>query len=176
MSVSAPERSPVDSYFPSDIDFDATRIPVTRSDTANLRVYGMTCGACTSAIENNLTSKPGILDVTVSLPLNSARVGFDRTVVGPRDIVEWVEETGFDVILAGDDDATQIQSLTRAKETREWKRRFLWSIVFGVLFTYGCPSHLSSPPKSWMTHPFLRYSTTLGPLNLPSAFHCAFQS
>ena len=116
----------------SDIGFDATQIPVTRSDTVNLRIYGMTCGACTSAIENNLTSKPGIISVAVSLPLNSAKVGFDRTMVGPRDIVEWVEETGFDVILAGDDDATQIQSLTRAKETQEWKRRFLWSTVFGV--------------------------------------------
>ena len=92
----------------------------------------MTCGACTSAIENNLTSKPGILSVAVSLPLNSAKVGFDRTMVGPRDIVEWVEETGFDVILAGDDDATQIQSLTRTKEIQEWKRRFLWSTVFGI--------------------------------------------
>ena len=116
----------------SDIGFDATQIPITRSDTVNLRIYGMTCGACTSAIENNLTSKPGILSVAVSLPLNSAKVGFDRTMVGPRDIVEWVEETGFDVILAGDDDATQIQSLTRAKETQEWKRRFLWSTVFGI--------------------------------------------
>ena len=92
----------------------------------------MTCGACVSAIENNLTSKPGILSVAVSLPLNSAKVEFDRTMVGPRDIVEWVEETGFDCILAGTDDATQIQSLTRAKETQEWKRRFLWSTVFGV--------------------------------------------
>ena len=92
----------------------------------------MTCGACTSAIENNLTSKPGILSVVVSLPLNSAKIEFDRTMVGPRDIVEWVEETGFDVILAGDDDATQIHSLTRTKETQEWKRRFLWSTVFGI--------------------------------------------
>ena len=116
----------------SDIGFDATQIPITRSDTVNLRIYGMTCGACTSAIENSLTSKPGILSVAVSLPLNSAKVGFDRTMVGPRDIVEWVEETGFDVILAGDDDATQVQSLTRAKEIQEWKRRFLWSTVFGI--------------------------------------------
>ena len=77
-------------------------------------------------------SKPGIISVAVSLPLNSARVEFDRTMVGPRDIVEWVDETGFDVILAGDDDATQIHSLTRVKETQEWKRRFLWSTVFGV--------------------------------------------
>lgn len=115
-----------------DIGFDATQIPTTRSDTVNLRIYGMTCGSCTSAIESNLVSKPGILNVSVSLPLNSAKVEFDRTIVGPRDIVEWVEETGFDAILAGDDDATQIQSLTRTKEIQEWKRRFLWSTVFGI--------------------------------------------
>ena len=116
----------------SDIGFDATQIPTTRSDTINLRVYGMTCDSCTSTIQNHLNSKPGILSVAVSFPLNSARVEFDRTLVGPRDIVEWVEEIGYDVILAGDDDATQIQSLTRVKETQEWKRRFLWSAVFGI--------------------------------------------
>jgi Cu+-exporting ATPase len=70
----------------SDIGFDATQIPITRSDTVNLRIYGMTCGACTSAIENNLTSKPGILSVAVSLPLNSAKVEFDRTMVGPETL------------------------------------------------------------------------------------------
>jgi len=75
----------------------------------------MTCGACTSAIENNLASKPGILSIVVSLPLNSVKVEFNQTMVGPRDIVEWMEETGFDVILAGNNDAAKFTSVPGEK-------------------------------------------------------------
>ena len=88
----------------------------------------MTCRACTLAIENNLTSKPGTLSVVVSLPLNSANIEFDQTMVGPRDIVEWVEETGFDVILASNNDATQIHVVTLRKGSR--RRHHYLGIVY----------------------------------------------
>ena len=47
-------------------------------------------------------------------------------------MVERIEEMGFDAMLSDQVDATQIQSLTRAKEVLEWRRRFLWSLVFAV--------------------------------------------
>ena len=58
------------------------------------------------------------VSVVVSLPLNSANVEFDQTMVGPWDIVEWVEETGFNVILASNNDATQIHVVTWRKGSR----------------------------------------------------------
>ncbi|TFK39778.1 Cu-transporting P-type ATPase [Crucibulum laeve] len=116
----------------SDIGFDATLIPPTRADVVQLRIYGMTCSSCTSTVESGLASVPGITSVSVSLATELCTIHFDRTLINPREMVERIEDMGFDAMLAGDDDATQVQSLTRAKEVLEWRSRFWWSFTFAI--------------------------------------------
>ncbi|KAG6869239.1 hypothetical protein C0993_009104 [Termitomyces sp. T159_Od127] len=116
----------------SDIGFDASVIPPVRADTVTLRIYGMTCSSCTNTVESGLSSVPGITSVAVSLATETCTIGFDRTLIGPREMVERIEEMGFDAMLSDQQDATQLQSLTRAKEVLEWRRRFLWSITFAL--------------------------------------------
>ncbi|KAF5362284.1 hypothetical protein D9756_002383 [Leucocoprinus leucothites] len=116
----------------SDIGFDATLIPPTRNDVVQLRIYGMTCSSCTSTVESGLSAVPGISSVAVSLATETCTVHFDRSMIGPREMVERIEEMGFDAMLSDQQDATQLQSLTRAKEVVEWKQRFLWSLYFAI--------------------------------------------
>ncbi|KAK2462708.1 hypothetical protein APHAL10511_005226 [Amanita phalloides] len=125
-SVWAPEKLVSEI---SDIGFDASLIPPERSDTITLRIYGMTSSA---TVESGLSSIPGITSVAVSLATETCIVQFDRSMVGPREMVERIEEMGFDAILADQEDETQIQSLTRVKEVLEWRRRFLWSLIFAI--------------------------------------------
>ena len=47
-------------------------------------------------------------------------------------MVERIEDMGFDAMLSDQDDFTQIQSLTRAKEIQEWRSRFVWSLAFAI--------------------------------------------
>ncbi|KAJ6612501.1 Cu-transporting P-type ATPase [Mycena sp. CBHHK59/15] len=108
----------------SDIGFDAALIPQTRADTVTLRIYGMTCGSCTSTIETGLGSVPGIT--------STCTVQFDRALIGPREMVERIEDMGFDAMLADHGDATQIQSLTRTKEILLWRSRLMWSMTFAI--------------------------------------------
>ncbi|KAF8260257.1 hypothetical protein EI94DRAFT_921075, partial [Lactarius quietus] len=63
----------------SDIGFDATLIPPTRSDEITLRIYGMTCSACTSTVETELAKMPGINSVVVALATETAKVVFDHS-------------------------------------------------------------------------------------------------
>ena len=92
----------------------------------------MTCSSCTSTVESGLSAVPGITSVAVSLATETCTVQFDRSLIGPREMVEHIEDMGFDAMLSDQGDATQIQSLTRAKEVLEWRRRFLWSLVFAL--------------------------------------------
>ncbi|THH06595.1 hypothetical protein EW146_g9563 [Bondarzewia mesenterica] len=101
----------------SDIGFDATLIPPTRSDEINLRVYGMTCSSCTSTVETQLGEMPGILAVSVSLATETCKR---------------IEELGFDAMVSDEQDATQLRSLTRTKEIQEWRSRFWWSVAFAA--------------------------------------------
>lgn len=116
----------------SDIGFDATEIPMARSDMITLRVYGMTCGSCTSAVEIGLRGMPGVTSVAVSLTTETAKIEFEPGLVGPRELVERIEDMGFDAILSDQEDATQKQSLARTKEIQEWASRFKWALTFAV--------------------------------------------
>lgn len=116
----------------SDIGFDATLIPPARSDVVTLRIYGMTCSSCTSTVETQLSAMPGISSVAVSLATETCQVEFDRGLIGPRDMVERIEELGFDAMLSDQEDATQLKSLTRTKEIHEWRSRFYWALAFAI--------------------------------------------
>jgi P-type Cu+ transporter len=92
----------------------------------------MTCSSCTSTVETELGKMPGVTTVAVSLATETAKISFDRGLVGPREMVERVEELGFDAMLADQQDATQFHSLTRTKEVQEWRDRFQWSVAFAL--------------------------------------------
>ncbi|QSS52247.1 copper-transporting ATPase [Histoplasma capsulatum var. duboisii H88] len=64
--------------------------------TTTLRVGGMTCGACTSAVEGGLADIPGVSSVTVSLLSERAIVEHDKSMISPEKIAEIVEDRGFD--------------------------------------------------------------------------------
>ncbi|KIY62940.1 copper-translocating P-t [Cylindrobasidium torrendii FP15055 ss-10] len=115
-----------------DIGFEASVIAPSREDTVVLRIYGMTCSSCTSTVETNLRDVPGILSVAVSLATNTATIRFDRTYIGPREMVDRIEEMGFDAMLSDQNDATQLESLKRTKEVVEWRTRFLCALAFAV--------------------------------------------
>lgn len=115
-----------------DIGFDATVIPPSRTDNITLRIFGMTCSACTSSIENGLSKLPGVSSVSVSLTTETCKIEFDRTLIGPRELVENIEDIGFDAMVSDHEDATQLRSLTRSKEISEWRRRFWTSFAFVV--------------------------------------------
>ncbi|CAE6387545.1 unnamed protein product [Rhizoctonia solani] len=116
----------------SDMGFDATLIPTSATSTLALRVFGMTCGSCVATIEKQVATLPGVLSVAVSLPTERAQIEYNRALVNPRDIVECVEDCGFDAVLADDNDATQMQSLTKTKEIQVWRRQFWTSFAFAV--------------------------------------------
>lgn len=116
----------------SDIGFDATIIPPSREDTVTLRIYGMTCSSCTGTVESGLASVPGINSVSVSLASETCQISFDRAMIGPREMVSRIEDMGFDAMISDENNATQLQSLTRTKEVMEWRTRLTWSLMFAV--------------------------------------------
>lgn len=137
----------------SDVGFDATLVPEVRSDTVTLRIYGMTCSSCTSTVENGLRDIPGINNVAVSLATETAKIDFEPGLIGPREMVDRIEEMGFDALLSDQQDATQKLSLARTKEIQEWLGRLKWSIAFAlpVFFLSMVAPHISC------LHPFVSY-------------------
>ena len=71
--------------------------------TTTLKVEGMTCGACTSAVESGFKGVDGIGNVSVSLVMERAVVMHDPQRISADQIKEIIEDRGFDAeVLATD--------------------------------------------------------------------------
>ncbi|KAG0374148.1 serine/threonine protein kinase Ran1 [Mortierella sp. AD032] len=102
--------------------------------TTRLDISGMTCASCVSAIESSIMGLEGIYKVQVNLLAKSGLFIHDPTVIGVRDLMSAVEDTGFDVSLAPDDVVTNKNALQEKikKEERLLRRRLLLSLVFAI--------------------------------------------
>lgn len=60
-----------------------------------LEVKGMTCGACSSAIESGFKEVSGIKNVNISLLTERAVIEHDSSLISPEDIAEIIEDRGF---------------------------------------------------------------------------------
>lgn len=62
-----------------------------------------------------------------------AKITYDRSLVGPRDLVEHVSDLGFDAVLSDEQSKlTQLASLARTKEIQEWQRAFKLSAMLSL--------------------------------------------
>lgn len=115
-----------------DIGFETSVVAELQQDVQIFKVYGMTCASCTSAVEQGVFSLNGVLSCYVSLATEEAKVEYDCTKLGVRDIVDQIENLGFDAVLSDDSNSTQLQSLSRAREIHEWWNAFLFSLSFAM--------------------------------------------
>lgn len=71
--------------------------------TTTLRVGGMTCGSCTSAIDSAFKGVDGIGNVSVSLVMERAVIIHDPQRITAEQIQEMIEDRGFEAeVLATD--------------------------------------------------------------------------
>jgi len=65
---------------------------------AELKVTGMVCAACTSAIEKSLRNKEGVVSAQVNLGTETASVEYDSEKVKLVDLEKAIRDAGYDVL------------------------------------------------------------------------------
>ncbi|HUU78211.1 MAG TPA: heavy metal translocating P-type ATPase [candidate division Zixibacteria bacterium] len=65
--------------------------------TVKIGVTGMTCAACSSAVERALKKRTGVNTAAVSLATNDAVVTFDPNIISEIDLVDAIESIGYGV-------------------------------------------------------------------------------
>ncbi|CAA9966894.1 copper-transporting atpase protein [Pyrenophora teres f. maculata] len=71
--------------------------------TTTLKVEGMTCGACTSAIESGFHGVKGVGNVSISLVMERAVVQHDPDLITADEVKEIIEDRGFDAEVLSSD-------------------------------------------------------------------------
>lgn len=120
-------------------------------------VTGMTCAACSAAVERSVKKIEGVESVTVNLLTNSMRVKYDENQTTDADILDAVKEAGYGASLKLEQGINQIQNSEAsenpmANEIEGMKFRLKVSILFmlplmyismGHMFGWTLPSFLS---------------------------------
>ncbi|QDS70718.1 hypothetical protein FKW77_002750 [Venturia effusa] len=83
--------------------------------TTTLSVRGMTCGACTSAVEGAFKNIAGIKSFSISLLSERAILEHDSTMLTPERVAEIIEDAGFE--------ASVVDTKTMEPERRHNSRR-----------------------------------------------------
>jgi len=88
-----PKRTPLcDPTSPNHEDVSDDTPPTTITTVA---VEGMTCGACTSAVEGGFSNVPGVKHFSISLLSERAVVEHDASILSSAQIAEIIEDRGF---------------------------------------------------------------------------------
>ncbi len=99
-------------------------------------VIGMHCAGCVSSVEKALARDEGVVEASVNLATETARVRFDPSRTDRESLAEAVEEAGYKVVLPALSDEG-IEASERAEQLRRdeaaiERRRFLVGLVFTV--------------------------------------------
>lgn len=73
--------------------------PSSSIATTTVAIEGMTCGACTSAVEGGFQGVEGVLKFNISLLAERAVISHDVTKLSPEQISEIIEDRGFDATV-----------------------------------------------------------------------------
>lgn len=112
-------------------------------------ITGMTCSACSSRIEKNVSKLDGMKIVNVNLLKNSMSVEYDDQILTAADIVGRVEKTGYGAFLHNASTTTvnnKPKEDIALKEFQEMKKRLWISILFSVPLFYISMGHMFNWP------------------------------
>ncbi|KAF2259538.1 heavy metal translocatin [Lojkania enalia] len=121
--------------------------------TVQLKIYGLPNAKAADELQALLQKRPGITSATINFTTSRATINHETQIIGLRAIVEAVEATGLNALVAdSDDNNAQLESLAKTKEIQEWRRAFRTSLCFAI------PVFLTSMFLPMML-PFLDYGS-----------------
>jgi len=124
-----------------------------REETTELAIEDMTCASCVGRVEKALAKIPGVLEATVNLATERARVRHLAGVVSTVDLEAGVEQAGYksrrlpaEAAIVGDQDAER-----RESEARELRRALLIASILTLpVFILEMGSHLVPAMHHWV--------------------------
>ena len=109
-------------------------------------ITGMSCSACSAAVERSVGKLPGIKAVEVSLLTNSMNAEYDEAVLNENQIIRAVEGAGYGASVYGKRAETKKEKTGGSDEVKEMKIRLIVSFACLIPLMYIAMGHMMSLP------------------------------
>lgn len=109
-------------------------------------IDGMSCAACSSAVERVTRKLPGVQSSDVNLTTAKMTITYDEAQVTPEQIMEKVKKAGFSATLVPKEkdrmEDEEEMFLKQEENLKEAKHRLIMAIVFAVPLLYISMGHM----------------------------------
>ena len=107
-------------------------------------ITGMSCSACSAAVDRSVKKLEGINECQVNLLTNSMTVSFDNSILSENDIISAVNAAGYGASVDGNKKTVSIK--TKTDDLREMKIRLIVSFSCLIPLMYIAMGHMISLP------------------------------
>ncbi len=116
----------------------------------------MTCSACSARVEQTVSKRNGVKNVSVNLLSNSMMVDYDPAVITEQEIIAAVEKSGYGATAQqGDRPKTSAQPAASAladADRKQQKKRLIGSAIFVIPLFYLSMGHMLGAPLPPFLH------------------------
>ncbi|MBQ3005880.1 MAG: heavy metal translocating P-type ATPase, partial [Clostridia bacterium] len=112
-----------------------------------INIGGMSCAACSAAVERSIKRLEGVKEVTVNIATNNAVIVYDEEILKLSDIKSAIKKAGFKPL----DSETDKNENIEPKNTM--RSRLILAVVFGALLMYVSMGHMINLPLPEIINP-----------------------
>lgn len=105
-------------------------------------VQGMTCAACSAAVERAVRKLPGVASVSVNLATNRAALEYDPAIVKLSQIKEAITKAGYTPVDIEEGAVRDAESEQRERALKNMRWRLIIAIIFSAPILYIAMSHM----------------------------------
>lgn len=106
--------------------------------TQKYKITGMTCAACSSAVERVTRKMEGVAESNVNLTTALLTITYDETKVTPEAIIKKVDRAGFGAELYVEEKKEE----SNEDEVKKTKYRLICNIILSIPLLYICLGHM----------------------------------
>ena len=106
--------------------------------TQKYTIKGMTCAACSSAVERVTRKIDGVAESNVNLTTGLMTISYDESRVTSELIIKKVDRAGFGAELYVEDNKEE----NRENDIEKTKRRLICNIILAIPLLYICLGHM----------------------------------
>jgi Cu+-exporting ATPase len=124
-----------------------------------LQIKGMHCASCARTIEKVLKSQKGVFEVAVNFASEEMQISYDEKLIDLEKIAKIVSDLGYELIIEKDkEEGTAIdkEREARAREIKNFKKRFIVSLIFGIPLFYFSMGWMIGLPVPWLENSSLQ--------------------
>ena len=112
--------------------------------TQQYSIKGMTCAACSSAVERVTRKMDGVKESNVNLTTALLTITYDESKIQPEDIIRKVDRAGFGAELLKEKTKEEQKSAKEGSEAaiKKTKYRLICNIILAIPLLYICVGHM----------------------------------